>query len=139
MDCLPVAKLPEGPAWTWEIKLDGWRMEAVKTGGRVTMYSRRGKNFNAQFGSIARQLAYLPDETVIDGEMVAVDDGGRPSFNLLQNFRSEESRIVYYVFDIPIHNGDDLMPHPCPNAVKSFDLLFALKLILGSRKHRTGP
>ena len=95
MASLPVSKLPEGAIWTWEIKLDGWRMEVVKTGGRVTLYSRRGKNFNAQFGYIARELAYLPDDTVIDGEVVAVDEEGRPNFNLLQNFRSDESRIVY--------------------------------------------
>jgi hypothetical protein len=44
MECLPVSKLPEGTMWTWEIKLDGWRMEVVKTGGRVTLYSRRGKS-----------------------------------------------------------------------------------------------
>jgi len=112
MECLPVTKLPEGAMWTWEIKLDGWRMEVVKTGGRVTLYSRRGKNFNAHFGSIAREFAYLPDEAVIDGEVVAVDDQGRPSFNLLQNSRSEESRIVYYAFDIPIYNGNDLMRQP---------------------------
>lgn len=112
MEALPVSKLPEGALWTWEIKLDGWRMEVAKTAGRVTMYSRRGKNFNAQFGYIARELAYLPDETIIDGEVVAVDDEGRPSFNLLQSFQSDESRIVYYAFDIPIHNGNDLMRRP---------------------------
>jgi len=70
------------------------------------------KNFNAQFGYIARELAYLPDDTVIDGEVVAVDEEGRPNFNLLQNFRSDESRIVYYAFDIPIHDGHDLMRRP---------------------------
>ena len=107
-----MSKLPEGATWTWEIKLDGWRMEVVKTGGRVTLYSRRGKNFNAQFGYIARELAYLPDDTVIDGEVVAVDEEGRPNFNLLQNFRSDESRIVYYAFDSPIHDGNDLMRRP---------------------------
>ena len=112
MECLPGTKLPEGAIWTWEIKLDGWRMEVVKTGGRVTLFSRRGKNFNAQFSYIARELAYLPDDTVIDGEVVAVDEEGRPSFNRLQNFRSDESRIVYYAFDIPIHNGTDLMRQP---------------------------
>jgi DNA ligase D-like protein (predicted ligase) len=112
MECLPVAKLPEGAMWTWEIKLDGWRMEVVKTGGRVTLYSRRGKDFNEQFGYIARELEYLPDETIIDGELVAVDEEGRPSFNLLQNFRSEGSGVIYYAFDILIHNGYDLMRQP---------------------------
>lgn len=79
-----MANLPEGANWTWEIKLDGWRMEAVKTGGRVTLYSRRGKDFTTQFSHIARELQYLPDETVIDGELVAMDENGRPSFHLLQ-------------------------------------------------------
>jgi DNA ligase D-like protein (predicted ligase) len=112
MECLPVTKLPEGAMWTWEIKLDGWRMEVVKTGGRVTLYSRRGKNFNAQFSYISRELENLPNETVIDGEVVAVDEEGRPSFNLLQNYASDQSRIVYYAFDIPIYNGYDLMRRP---------------------------
>jgi len=83
-----------------------------ETGGRVTLYSRRGKNFNAQFGYVAQELEYLPDETVIDGEMVAVNEEGRPSFDLLQNFRSEQSNVIYYAFDIPIHNGNDLMQRP---------------------------
>ena len=56
MERLPVVKLPEGAVWTWEIKLDGWRMEVVKTGGKVTLYSRRAKVFNAQFPFIAREL-----------------------------------------------------------------------------------
>ena len=112
MDCLPVTKLPEGAGWTWEIKLDGWRMEVVKTGGRVRLHSRRGKVFNTQFPFIARELEYLPDETVIDGELVAVDANGRPSFNLLQNFGSAKSNIVYFAFDVPVHDGVDLMRTP---------------------------
>src|SRR4051794_11015808 len=112
MECLPVPKLPEGAIWTWEIKLDGWRMEVVKTDGTVALYSRRAKIFTAQFSYIAQELEYLPDETVIDGELVAVDEEGRPSFNLLQNFRSAESGIIYYAFDIAIHSGNDLMREP---------------------------
>ena len=42
MDCLPVTKLPEGPEWTYELKLDGYRLVAVKTRDRVTLYSRDG-------------------------------------------------------------------------------------------------
>jgi hypothetical protein len=112
MDCLPVTKLPEGAGWTWEIKLDGWRMEAVKTGGRVTLYSRRGKVLNAQFGSIASALQDLADETVIDGEIVAVDEEGRPNFNLLQNFRSAGANVMYFVFDVMMHKGQDFTQWP---------------------------
>jgi DNA ligase D-like protein (predicted ligase) len=112
MEALPVAKLPEGANWTWEIKLDGWRMEAVKTGGRVTLYSRRGNDFTAQFNHVAQELQYLPDETVIDGEIVGMDEDGRPSFHLLQNRRSEESSIIYYAFDIPVANGNELIERP---------------------------
>ena len=112
MECLPVAKLPEGPGWTWEIKLDGWRMEVVKSTGDVTLYSRRAKKFNSQFGSIAQALKYLPDETVIDGEIVAVDEEGRPNFNLLQNFGSAKANVIYFAFDIMMLEGKDLTQYP---------------------------
>jgi ATP-dependent DNA ligase len=55
----------------------------VKTGGTVMLYSKRGKSFNSQFRNIAKALNYLPDETVIDGEVVAIDENGGPNFNLL--------------------------------------------------------
>jgi bifunctional non-homologous end joining protein LigD len=105
MDCLPVAKLPEGPQWTYEIKLDGYRLEAVKTKGKVTVYSRRRNVLNKKFGYIADALGDLPDETVLDGEIVAVDEEGRSDFNLLQNFRSAQLKIHYYAFDVLMHKG----------------------------------
>jgi DNA ligase D-like protein (predicted ligase) len=105
MDCLPVAKLPEGPGWTYEIKLDGYRLEVVRSAGKTTLYSRRQNVFNQRFPYIATALQDLPNETVIDGELVALGPDGRPDFNLLQNFRSAESRILYYAFDILIHKG----------------------------------
>jgi DNA ligase D-like protein (predicted ligase) len=112
MDCLPVAKLPEKPGWTYEIKLDGYRLEAVKSGGKVTVFSRRHNVLNKKFGYIAEALSKLPDETVIDGELVAMDADGRSDFNMLQNFRSAESRIHYYAFDILMHNGKDVTQLP---------------------------
>jgi ATP-dependent DNA ligase len=57
-------------------------------------------------------LKDLPDETVIDGELVALGPDGRPDFNLLQNFRSAESRIVYYPFDILIYKQRNLTQLP---------------------------
>src|SRR5580704_16128346 len=112
MDCLPVAKLPEGPGWTYEIKLDGYRLEVVRSAGKITLYSRRQNVFNQKFHYIATALGDLPDDTIIDGELVALGPDGRPDFNLLQNFRSAESRILYYAFDILIHKGHDLTKLP---------------------------
>ena len=112
MECLPVSKLPEGPQWVYEIKLDGYRAVAVKTGGKVTLFSRNHKSFNKRFPHIVEGLADLPDETVIDGEVVALDVAGRPDFNLLQNFRDAASQIVYYAFDLLVYQGRDLTRLP---------------------------
>jgi len=53
MDCLTVPKIPDGSEWTYEIKLDGFRVEAVKQHGKVTLSSRRGNVLNDKFPYIA--------------------------------------------------------------------------------------
>jgi len=112
MECLPVTKIPEGPEWTYEIKLDGYRLEAIRAGGKTTLYSRRENVLNQKFPYIASALTSLPDDTIIDGELVALDSDGRPNFNMLQNFRSAEAHIHYYAFDILTHKGKDLTQLP---------------------------
>jgi bifunctional non-homologous end joining protein LigD len=112
MDCLPVSKLPEGPEWTYEIKLDGYRLEVVRKSRMTTLYSRLENVLNQRFPYIATALEDLPNETVIDGELVALGADGRPDFHLLQNFRSAQSRIVYYAFDILISEGRRLTGLP---------------------------
>src|SRR5580700_4173652 len=112
MDCLPVSKLPEGPEWTYEIKLDGYRLEAVKNGGQTTLYSRRRNILNNKFQYIADALKELPDGTILDGELVAMDSAGRSNFNQLQNFRSAEPSIRYYAFDVLMHKGKSLLTEP---------------------------
>jgi bifunctional non-homologous end joining protein LigD len=112
MECLPAAKLPEGPEWSYEIKLDGFRLEAVKVGKAVTVYSRRANILNEKFPRIAEALARMPSSSVIDGEVCAMDDKGRSDFNLLQNFQSAEDRIRYFAFDILILKGKSLLKVP---------------------------
>jgi len=101
--------LPDDPArWLYELKMDGYRAVAYKTGGIVHLRSRNDNDFNRPYPGIPRGLAALPDETVIDGEVVALDAGGRPSFNALQNAAPSGTTIVYYVFDLMMLAGRDL-------------------------------
>jgi ATP-dependent DNA ligase len=102
-------ELPEGLAWVYELKLDGYRAVAFKSGKELHLRSRNNKDFNGSYSAIARALRALPDETVIDGEVVALDDAGRPSFNLLQNYGSSKVPVVYYIFDIMVLAGTDVM------------------------------
>jgi DNA ligase D-like protein (predicted ligase) len=128
MDCAPVTKLLDGHDWIYEIKLDGYRAVAVKTDSRVSLFSRRRKSFDHHYPLIVEALAELPEGTVVDGEIVALDESGRPNFNLLQNFRSEASRIHYFIFDLLICNDRDLTKLPL---VERRKLLKSLKLASG--------
>jgi ATP-dependent DNA ligase len=112
MECLSVPRLPESSQWFWEIKLDGYRALAVKSGRDVNLFSRRQKSLNRQFPYIMERLAHLPNGTVVDGELVAIDDRGRPDFHLLQNFRAEASRVRYYIFDLLCCRDRDLTRLP---------------------------
>jgi DNA ligase D-like protein (predicted ligase) len=101
--------LPDDLArWSYQLKLDGYRAIAFKTGGKVHLRSRNDNDFTDRYPTVVRGLSKMPNETVIDGEVVALDDDGRPSFNALQNF-TPGTRIVYYVFDVLVLEGRDVM------------------------------
>jgi bifunctional non-homologous end joining protein LigD len=107
-----VAKLPEGPAWQYEVKLDGYRAIAVRSKGEVELLSRNNLKLNGRFPNVAKALETLPDGTVLDGEIVAVDERGRPVFNELQNYRRTRQPIFYYVFDLLEVKGESLVHLP---------------------------
>jgi len=102
------SELPDGPEWLRELKLDGYRAVALKSEGKIHLRSRNDNDFNPKYPAIVKALSGLPDETVIDGEIVALNDLGRPSFNLLQNYGSSKGPILYYVFDMMLLAGKDV-------------------------------
>lgn len=112
MECLAVTKLPEGSGWLYEIKLDRYRAVAINSKGKLSLYSRKRKPFHGQYPYIVEALSDLPENSVVDGEIVALDDAGRPNFNLLQHTRSQASRICYFVFDLPVYQNHDLTRLP---------------------------
>jgi ATP-dependent DNA ligase len=109
---LRTEKLPEGPDWLYELKFDGYRALAIKAAGAVKFRSRNDKDFNARYRAIVKALAPMPDDTVIDGEVVALDPEGRPSFNLLQNYGSAGAPLHFFVFGVLILKGEDVMTQP---------------------------
>jgi DNA ligase D-like protein (predicted ligase) len=112
MLCLAVEKLPEGPAWQYEVKLDGYRAVGARTKMGVELWSRNKKDFSRRFPKIARALEALPVETVLDGEIVAVNGDGQPSFSSLQNSGDGAAAILFCAFDVPVLEGVDLRRKP---------------------------
>src|SRR5579871_2953030 len=104
-------KLPEGPDWIYELKLDGYRSLAIKRGGKVELRSRNDNDFNRRYPGVVKALAPMPDESVIDGEIVALDEQGRPSFNTLQN-SSAGAPLHFFIFDLLVLKGRDVMDVP---------------------------
>jgi DNA ligase D-like protein (predicted ligase) len=104
-------RLPEGPDWLYELKLDGYRAQAIKTGGEVQLRSRNDHDFNARYPGLVKALESMPDDTALDGEIVALDAEGRPSFNGLQN-RGPRMPVYFFIFDLLILRGRDVMAEP---------------------------
>ena len=110
---LSTDRLPDDRSkWEYQLKLDGYRAIAFKTGNTLHLRSRNDNDFNRRYPAVLRGLAKLPDETVIDGEIVALDEDGRPSFNALQNSIGSETSVVFYVFDLIVLSGRDMSAEP---------------------------
>jgi bifunctional non-homologous end joining protein LigD len=102
------------PNWLFEPKLDGYRVIATVADGDVRLASRRGLDCSAEYPWLTDALRLQPYRNAIfDGEIVALDDHGRSSFQLLQN-RASEPRpfLLYYAFDVLYRDGYDLRGVP---------------------------
>ncbi|MBA3544414.1 MAG: ATP-dependent DNA ligase, partial [Chthoniobacterales bacterium] len=102
---------PSGDGWIFELKFDGIRALAFKSGEKVKLISRNENDLTKKFEEVAGAIAALPcEQCVIDGEVVALDEAGRSSFQLLQAREMEggEAPLYYYVFDLLQLEGKNL-------------------------------
>ncbi len=101
------------PDWVFEVKWDGYRAVAEIREREVSLYSRNGIPFNKKFYPIVESLRKFGFDAVLDGEIVVVDDQGRPDFQMLQHYQDPGSgQLLYYVFDLLYFRGHDLTSLP---------------------------
>jgi bifunctional non-homologous end joining protein LigD len=114
MKCKLVSALPHDGDWVYELKFDGFRAIAVKSNSTTSLISRNRKDLSAQYPELIQSLRKLKmKEGVLDGEIVALDESGHPSFQVLQNLGSAgRRRLFYFVFDVINYEGRDLRQLP---------------------------
>jgi bifunctional non-homologous end joining protein LigD len=137
MKALRVTALPAGD-WVYELKYDGYRALTFKGGSDVQLVSRNRTSFNKAYPHLIDALKSLPAKNaIIDGEITALDQNGKPSFQLLQAYgKSKETPLIYYAFDLLNLEGKDLSNRPLGERRKLLaKLLERLRTIFGSRRN----
>ncbi|HEY2736960.1 MAG TPA: DNA ligase, partial [Thermoanaerobaculia bacterium] len=125
------------PGWLFELKYDGFRMLAERRAGTPRLLYRSGHDATAIFPEIARAVAALPCDLVLDGEAVSLDETGRPVFQLLQRRALRTRRIdveqaavatpaTFFAFDLLVCEGYDLRPLPLAERKDLLARIFAL-------------
>ncbi len=103
-------RMPRGKGWEFEIKWDGYRIIATLAGGEARLHTRKDQDYTERFANVARELvkALKTPDCVVDGEVCALDEDGRPSFSAMQQAK-EGTPIVYYVFDLLEVEGEPVI------------------------------
>jgi bifunctional non-homologous end joining protein LigD len=111
--CTPVERPAPGAGWCHEIKFDGYRVQLRVEDGAATLKTRKGLDWTKKFSSVAKEGGALPD-AMIDGEIVALDHNGAPSFSALQAALSDGKTddLIFFAFDLLFAEGLDLRRLP---------------------------
>ena len=108
-----VDEVPAGDSWIHEIKYDGYRLLLAVGDGVATAWTRNAKDWSDKFKRLVKAAARLPAGCLIDGEAVALDDDGRPSFQLLQStLKGGNANLAFYAFDLLVDRGEDIRKLP---------------------------
>jgi bifunctional non-homologous end joining protein LigD len=111
--CISVERPPGGEGWCHEIKFDGYRVQLRVEDGEATLKTRKGLDWSDKFQAIAKEGSSLPD-TLIDGEIVALDHNGAPEFSALQAAISDGKTddLIFFAFDLLFADGEDIRRIP---------------------------
>ncbi len=105
-----VDEVPTGNDWIHEYKYDGYRLLIATGDQSATAWTRNGKDWSDKFRALTKAASSLPAGCMIDGEAVALDENGKPSFQLLQSTLKEQkgANLAFYAFDLLIDRGEDI-------------------------------
>ena len=115
--------------WLYEVKWDGYRVEAVVLDGQVSLYTRNGNNAETYFPRLLTPPSWIEArQAIVDGEVVALDEDGRPDFSLLQeritSFRGGRTvPLVFQAFDLLYLDGRSLVDVPLEQRKKLLELV----------------
>jgi bifunctional non-homologous end joining protein LigD len=120
-----VEQPPSGAGWVHEVKFDGYRLQLHVEDGKARLFTRKGLDWTAKFGAIAKTAAKLPDG-ILDGEVCALDHNGAPDFAALQAALSDgkSESLIYFAFDLLFADGEDLRPLPLSTRKARLEALF---------------
>jgi len=118
------AELPRGPGWLFEPKWDGYRALGYVRGGEAALRSRNANDLTGRFPTIAKELvkAVRSPDCVVDGEICALDENGKPSFSAMQR---GSTRLVYELFDVLEIDGAPLVDLPLTERRERLERLLA--------------
>jgi len=121
-------EVPQGDQWVHEQKFDGYRMLGLVDNGNVMFVSRNGHDWTDKFPAVVEAVRKLRFKQVIfDGEIAALDEQGVSRFQLLQNAFGEQraDHLKYFIFDVLLHNGEDLRGLPLEKRKAKLEKLLA--------------
>ena len=126
--CASVERPPNSDGWCHEVKFDGYRVQLRIEDGDVAMLTRKGLDWAEKFGALARAAKALPD-ALIDGEIVALDHNGVPSFSALQAAIADNKTgdLIFFAFDLLFADGEDLRALPLRERKERLNLLLERK------------
>ncbi|HKG42896.1 MAG TPA: DNA ligase D [Gaiellaceae bacterium] len=106
-------EMSQAGGWEYEIKWDGYRIVARVAGGEAELRTRKDQDYTQRFANVAKELvkALKTPDCVVDGEVCALDEDGRPSFSAMQQAKAG-TPVVYYVFDLLEVDGEPMIEQP---------------------------